>query len=146
MITVELKGVQEIQAKLQKACNVAGTKSVLEGVGDIVVDEIQRNFRNEGIGNRKWVRSKAAQAENRQTLTKTRALRRVKRSDFDGKQVLVGTSAVAKRKGEKPYPYGAALHYGTKNMPARPWLEVDEQGMKRIEEFLTDKIEDALKG
>jgi len=144
MITVELKGVQEIQAKLQKACNVAGTKSVLEGVGDIVVDAVQRNFRNEGIGNRKWKQSEAAKKRNGQTLTDKQTLRRsVHRTNFDGNQVLVGTNV----------PYGRIHHFGGKTgrkhktiLPARPWLEVDEAGMNRVLEFVQDKIEETLKG
>ncbi len=168
-IEVEVTGIERVLDKLQRAAKIAGTKTVLEGIGDIVVDSVQENFREEGVDGKKWIENrhdtiakkhlngkKNNYRKNRrltktgqrrvgknQILTDTSTLRRsVHRTKFSGDSVFVGTNM----------PYGAIHHFGGPtgrgkkvNMPARPWLVVNKNGLKRIEEFVESKIEEALK-
>jgi phage gpG-like protein len=135
MISVSLD-VKKVQKALQDIPKAISSDRILEGVADIVVDGISGDggiFDNEGIVGSGvesvlWEKSAAAKKENRKTLNKSGTLlRSIHRTDAKDGEVWVGTDAAVETKGNDMFPYGAALQFGTKNMPARPFLAIDKK-------------------
>lgn len=178
-MSIEVQGLESVQKKLktlEDALSKTKLKKVLRTVGEMVVNSIDESFENESspFGQR-WAPLKIVSYHLGYSIGKgknTHTKKGVQTKGFQkytaNKRILVESGNLKNRwipyveddgvtisnntaKTEKGYIYGFAHQYGTKKIPARPFLPIDDNGnleprlLKTIDSYLENKIGELLK-
>jgi len=94
----------------------------------LLMESIQTNFADEGRP--KWIKSRLAQLENRLTLTRTGRLRNSFTSTWNKDVLEISTKVF----------YGKFHQYGTKRLPARPFLMIQPEDVIKIKQIILTNI------
>lgn len=146
-MSVKITGLDPIIKRLKKLENMGiPLKPVLNNIGNDILSNIETNFSSQSGPKGAWKPLKRA--------TVMRKIRKRKRTailqesgilaDFwavnaTDKKVCVSNN---KAKTKNAFPYGVVHQYGSKNVPARPFLPLDNNGL--LEQKLLKKIKKKL--
>lgn len=136
-ISIRANGVNEVTLKLKgaKARMLDLTAPLTQGAA-VMLRSTEVNFRQGGRPT-PWrplafstIRRKLAQGYSAIPLTRTGQLRRSIATSVESRRFLVGTAV----------EYGRYHQFGTRRMPARPFLVFQRQDLQRIERIITKFI------
>jgi phage virion morphogenesis protein len=154
---IEIQGIESIQKKLKPlddALSPSKMRSTLLTVGNMVKNTISESFENESspFGS-KWQPLKINTAKAKAKRGASSKILRDEGNLADRWLVSVEDDGVSISNNiqSKGYAYGKAHQFGTKHMPKRPFLPIDDNGnleprlLKTIDSYLENKIGQLLK-
>lgn len=155
-MSIEVQGLESVQKKLktlEDALSPSKMHSTLLTVGNMVKNNIEESFENESSPfGQKWAPLKANTAR---VKARRGASSKILRDEGDlADRWLVGVEddgvSISNNIQSKGYAYGKAHQFGTKHIPARPFLPIDDSGnleprlLKTIDSYLSNKIAQAI--
>lgn len=144
---MEMKDVKELQSRFIKLANKCDNITVLlKRIGINVMNEISKNFREEGNNGDKWAPLSATTLRSRRNKNKSTVkilqdtgthLRSTFTPEISGKSVHVGT----------PTEFAPAHEYGQGRLPKRQMLPTSARGLEIAidvaESYINDSVREA---
>ena len=148
---IEVKGLEELQAKLKSLQNIKKkTKPLMQTLGNILQNKIEDSFENESSPfGQKWQALKPSTIKQKQRRGKSLNILRSDGNLADRWIVKVDDkkATVSNNTNKNGFAYGLVHQFGTNkagrsknvNIPARPFLPVDKSGN------LPSRVKDVVK-
>lgn len=156
-MSIEVQGLEGIQRKLKTlddALSPSKMHSTLLTVGNMVKNTIEESFENESSPfGQKWTPLKISTSRAKAKRGASSKILRDEGNLADRWFVEVKDDGVSISNNiqYKGYAYGKAHQFGTKHMPRRPFLPIDDSGnleprlLKTIDSYLGNKVGQLLK-
>lgn len=120
------------------------TRPAWVAAGEVLLERVEQNFRSQqaGVSGEKWAPLKDETLNRRRAGRNTRA--RVRKLQDTGRLKGSVTTKAYQDRVEigSNLVYAATHQFGRDNIPARPFITIDEPDIKEIEQTLLDHILD----
>ncbi|AQW87882.1 putative phage virion morphogenesis protein [Campylobacter pinnipediorum subsp. caledonicus] len=147
----DLKGLETLRKKLNKLASLGNnTTPLMHTVGNILSNSIEDSFENEtSPEGKKWKALKPSTIKYKAKHKKSNKILRRDGNLSDNWVVKAGNNSVKVSNNTKfkGFAYGLSHQYGTKNIPARPFLPItkNNQLVKKQEDLVEKAMMDFIK-